>query len=353
MNKTFILTAAALMALAPSAFAQTEAQTVCSRGAVTRSIEVISPGKVGAKCDVVYSKPNEGLTSQTPYHANNDYNYCAEKADELAQTLADAGWTCVAVETDLAALDAPVAPPAAEPAPTRVAAAEPTPEVAPAAVEPDAAAPVAEAQPALEPVKTAEVAPEPEPKTEPAAKPAELKPAAPVIREAAVSREPERLAPAPAPAAVATKLAAAEPAPRPAATPTRVAAAVPGRPPEEAVRAVLEAQQAAWNAGDIPGFMAGYWKSDDLRFASGGTITKGYKATLNRYRKRYPDAAAMGQLAFSDMDVQLISEDYAIVFGAWKLTTADGATPNGLFTLVMKKMDGVWRVVHDHTSAAS
>lgn len=347
MNKTLILTAAAAMALAPSAFAQTEAQTVCSRGAVTRSIEVISPGKVGAKCDVVYSKPNEGLTSQTPYHANNDYNYCAEKADELAQTLTDAGWTCVAVETDLAALDAPVAPPAAEPAPTRLAAAEPTPDVAPAA------APVADAQPAPEPVKTAEVAPKPEPKAEPAPTPAEPKPAAPVIREAAVSREPERLAPAPAPAAVATKLAAAEPAPRPAATPTRVSAAVPGRPPEEAVRAVLEAQQAAWNAGDIQGFMAGYWKSDDLRFASGAAVTRGYKATLNGYRKRYPDAAAMGQLAFSDLDVQLIGDDHAIVFGAWRVTKADGETPNGLFTLVMRKMDGVWRVVHDHTSAAS
>lgn len=33
-----------------------------------------------------------------------------------------------------------------------------------------------------------------------------------------------------------------------------------------AVRAVLDAQAAAWNRGDLDGFMAGYWKSPALTF---------------------------------------------------------------------------------------
>ncbi|CAN0527889.1 unnamed protein product, partial [Scytosiphon promiscuus] len=36
---------------------------------------------------------------------------------------------------------------------------------------------------------------------------------------------------------------------------------------EAAITAMLEAQDAAWNRGDIPACMDGYWKSPDLRFA--------------------------------------------------------------------------------------
>ena len=54
---------------------------------------------------------------------------------------------------------------------------------------------------------------------------------------------------------------------------------------EAAIRQVLEDQQAAWNRGDIPAFMQGYWKSDELRFASGGTVAKGWQVTLDRYLK--------------------------------------------------------------------
>ncbi len=57
--------------------------------------------------------------------------------------------------------------------------------------------------------------------------------------------------------------------------------------PKDAVRAVLDAQVAAWNKGDLDSFMAGYWKAPELSFYSGGTVTKGWEATLERYRKRY------------------------------------------------------------------
>ncbi|MEL6364373.1 MAG: SgcJ/EcaC family oxidoreductase [Pseudomonadota bacterium] len=378
MMKSALLAAAA--AIAPTlAAAAAESQTVCTRGAVTRSIEILSPGMVGARCDVVYRKPNEGAPATTPYHANNNYDYCVEKAADLAQVLSDAGWSCAAVETDLAALDAPVAPrpdetPAAPAAEQRVAevAAAPTPapeqkpeaatspaEPAPVnreaalreAIEPTPAAPTAEPEPVrAAPTRLAQNAgaaatetapqtpPQPNPKPEPAA---------------------ERIAPAPTSvaqrlaAAVSPKAAAPQPAARPASAANRIAAATPGRPPEEAVRAILEAQQAAWNAGDLDGFMAGYWKDDGLRFASGGNVARGYKAALNRYRKNYPDQAAMGALNFSEIDVQLIGDDHAVVFGGWALSKADGTQPNGLFTLVMRKSGGVWRIVHDHTSAAS
>lgn len=118
------------------------------------------------------------------------------------------------------------------------------------------------------------------------------------------------------------------------------------------IRGVLNAQAEAWNRGDIDGFMSDYWRSADLRFASGGSVNMGWDATITRYKARYPDKAAMGSLAFTDLDIQLISEHDALVFGRWTLTR-DNDAPTGLFTLHMKNIDGAWKIVSDHTSSAN
>ena len=122
-------------------------------------------------------------------------------------------------------------------------------------------------------------------------------------------------------------------------------------PASAAIRKLLADQVGAWNAGDIPGFMAAYEKSETLRFASGGSITLGWQPTLERYLKRYPDKAAMGTLGFTVHDVDLVAADAAVVFGRWELVRA-ADRPWGLFTLVMKKRAEGWRIVSDHTSSA-
>ncbi len=129
-------------------------------------------------------------------------------------------------------------------------------------------------------------------------------------------------------------------------------AAVPADPEAAAINQVLEAQSAAWNRGDIDAFMAGYWKSDELRFASGGVITYGWKTTRDRYKRNYPDMATMGTLAFTIHEVKVLSPDAAIVFGRWELARKQDK-PWGLFTLAFRKLDGAWLIVSDHTSSAS
>ncbi|GAC1631675.1 MAG: nuclear transport factor 2 family protein [Nevskia sp.] len=128
------------------------------------------------------------------------------------------------------------------------------------------------------------------------------------------------------------------------------AAAAPGD--EAAIRAVLAQQAAAWNRGDIDGFMSGYWNDEGLRFASGDTVTTGWQATLDRYRKRYGDRAAMGRLSFGELAVEPLSEDAALVFGRWSLQR-DADRPHGLFTLLLRKTADGWKVTRDHTSAAA
>lgn len=116
------------------------------------------------------------------------------------------------------------------------------------------------------------------------------------------------------------------------------------------IRGVLETQQAAWNDGNIEGFMAHYHKSETLRFASGGDVETGWEPTLQRYLRRYPDRATMGQLGFSDLDIDVLGGSDALVFGRWTLVRAADA-PTGLFTLHMKLIDGAWVIVSDHTSS--
>jgi len=131
-----------------------------------------------------------------------------------------------------------------------------------------------------------------------------------------------------------------------AATVDAASAAVPA-----AVRAVLDAQVAAWNRGDLEAFMAGYWRSPDLVFCSGATVTKGWDDTLARYRRRYQsEGREMGRLRFDTVEILPLGEDAALARGAWRLHMADGSEPHGLFTLLLRRIDGAWRIVHDHTS---
>ena len=114
---------------------------------------------------------------------------------------------------------------------------------------------------------------------------------------------------------------------------------------------VIETQQKAWNAGDIEGYMRGYWEDELLRFSSGNDVTTGWQATLERYKKRYPNRATMGQLSLDVHEVEKLSSKQALVTGRWKLTRETDA-PTGLFTLHMKQMNGAWVIVSDHTSSA-
>jgi ketosteroid isomerase-like protein len=114
---------------------------------------------------------------------------------------------------------------------------------------------------------------------------------------------------------------------------------------------VLTDQVVAWNKGDLEAFMEGYWKSPELTFFSGKDITKGWQATLERYRKRYQaEGKEMGKLSFSNLEIDVLGPDSAFVRGRWKVVTSK-ETLGGLFTLVFKKLPAGWRIVHDHTSA--
>ena len=122
-------------------------------------------------------------------------------------------------------------------------------------------------------------------------------------------------------------------------------------PESQAIRKVLDDQAAAWNKGDLEGFMKGYWKSERLTFFSGNDRKQGWQATLERYRVRYQGKGKeMGKLSFSELEIELPAPGVALVRGRFTLETSKGK-PTGLFTLILKKLPEGWRIVHDHTSS--
>jgi ketosteroid isomerase-like protein len=115
-----------------------------------------------------------------------------------------------------------------------------------------------------------------------------------------------------------------------------------------AIRVVLDQQAAAWNRGDIDGYMAGYAQRDDTMFV-GTDVTRGWTKVRDRYKAKYDSRAKMGTLVFSDVAFRPMGKDDVVVSGAWKLTR-DADTPHGRFTLIFHRLPEGWRIVYDHSS---
>jgi beta-aspartyl-peptidase (threonine type) len=118
----------------------------------------------------------------------------------------------------------------------------------------------------------------------------------------------------------------------------------------KSINEVLSAQQGAWNRGDVDSFLIGYWRSPELTFSGGNGVSRGWDGVLARYKKSYPNHAAMGQLEFSDLEFRFLGPEAALVLGQWHLKRESGDI-GGVFTLVWQKFPDGWKIVHDHTSA--
>ena len=112
------------------------------------------------------------------------------------------------------------------------------------------------------------------------------------------------------------------------------------------IMAIMNQQAKDWSAGNYEAFMTGYHNSEDLRFAHPKGITRGWQGVMDAY-KRGPRKS---RLEFSDLDITCLSDSAALVFGRFHNYFEDKSYKTGLFTLLMKRIDGQWKTVHDHSS---
>lgn len=115
-------------------------------------------------------------------------------------------------------------------------------------------------------------------------------------------------------------------------------------------KAVL-AQERAWNAGDIAGYVKGFKESPDTLFIW-KQVSRGFNQILEDYERNYPNRASMGQLTFSELEVHGLSDTFATCIGKYHLDRSkkDGGPADGMFSLVLEKTGDTWKIVLDHTT---
>ncbi|PWS27189.1 DUF4440 domain-containing protein [Pedobacter yonginense] len=118
---------------------------------------------------------------------------------------------------------------------------------------------------------------------------------------------------------------------------------------KQAILDVLESQRQEWNKGNVEAYMQGYAKSDSLLFVGKNGPTYGWQKTLDNYKKGYPDKAAMGLLTFGIKKIDFLNQDVAFVLGSWNVKRAQDEL-KGYFTLLLKKINGQWKIIVDHSS---
>jgi hypothetical protein len=113
-------------------------------------------------------------------------------------------------------------------------------------------------------------------------------------------------------------------------------------------QAVLDAQVACWNRGDLKGFVATYWDGPELTFLGSSGLTRGREDLLFHYERAYPDAEARGVLSFAILDVQPLGSEHALLLGSYHLARKEPG--DGFFSLVLARRNGAIVILHDHTS---
>lgn len=120
------------------------------------------------------------------------------------------------------------------------------------------------------------------------------------------------------------------------------------------VEGMLHASAASWNGGDLDGFLDDYWRSDDLTFSGSGGVTRGWENVRRRYLESYwAPGTVRDSLRFENIEVMPLGRDHALALGRYVLfrpEDGDVEASAGHFSLVLRSMDGGWKIVHDHTS---
>lgn len=123
--------------------------------------------------------------------------------------------------------------------------------------------------------------------------------------------------------------------------------------PAPAVRALLEASAAAWNRGDLDGFLRDY--AQDASFVTSSGLVHGKDEIRTIYQRAYwADGQPRDGLRFRDLDIRRTGPRTAVAFGRFVLydrASDDESRATGIFSLTLRYGDDGWKIVHDHSSS--
>jgi uncharacterized protein (TIGR02246 family) len=117
----------------------------------------------------------------------------------------------------------------------------------------------------------------------------------------------------------------------------------------DAIRRVFEDGCAAWNRGDLDGYLASYWDSNKTRWVSGGSLIRGKNAIATAYKARFSTSRPMGKLTVDELEIEVLTRMDVIAFGRWMLLI-DNQASKGFFTVQLRNIEDTWLFVADHSS---
>jgi uncharacterized protein (TIGR02246 family) len=135
----------------------------------------------------------------------------------------------------------------------------------------------------------------------------------------------------------------------------RVAATAPparGNPADvrREILAVLDHGATAWDAGELDEFVSDYLPDTGTTFITKDRVLHGVDAIRGVYAARFAPGAQRDSLHFQRVEVDALGPDLVNTIAWYVLTRGDSITARGPTSLVMRRVNGRWRIVHDHSS---
>jgi ketosteroid isomerase-like protein len=122
--------------------------------------------------------------------------------------------------------------------------------------------------------------------------------------------------------------------------------------PRAEIGALLAGSAAAWNSGDLAGFMRDYADDSTLTYVSGGQARSDWQALFDRYAAAYfAPGKTRDSLTYDDLQVHPLTPDFAYATARFRLMRGDSVTSSGPFTLILHRRGARWVILHDHTSS--
>jgi hypothetical protein len=150
---------------------------------------------------------------------------------------------------------------------------------------------------------------------------------------------------------------------------------------KQAILQTLQSWAQSWNAGNFDDYINSYANDRNVRYISSSLMAtkrnneddivvmgkdairnvfedvferarkyKQQKSIHNDDEENSPTKFVAGELVYTNIDVQLIRDDQAFVFGRYRYDLVD-IEDSGVFTLQMVMNDGTWRILTEHSSA--
>jgi beta-aspartyl-peptidase (threonine type) len=117
---------------------------------------------------------------------------------------------------------------------------------------------------------------------------------------------------------------------------------------------MLARAAANWNRGDLDAFVDDYLPGDSTTFIGSRGIVRGPKAIRAGYAPLFASGAVRDSLSFVILDIDPVAPDAVNLIAQYTLARRvagrDSVTARGPTSLLVRRVQRRWRIVHDHSS---